>query len=47
MYSETIFYLSRVLGKKVYNSAGDVVGTLRDIVVANVGGKPQVVAFLL
>ena len=47
MYSETIFYLSRVLGKKVYNSAGDVVGTLRDIVVANDGGKPQVVAFLL
>ena len=47
MYSETIFYLSRVLGKKVYNAADDVVGTLRDIVVANVGGKPQVTAFLL
>lgn len=47
MYSETIFYLSRVLDKKVYNSADDVIGKLRDIIVENVGGKPHVTAFLL
>lgn len=47
MYSETIFYLSRVLGKRVYDAAGDVVGTLRDIAADASNGKPQVVAFLL
>lgn len=47
MYLETIFYLSRVVGKKVYDPKNNVVGTLRDIVVTRVGGKPQVTAFLL
>ena len=47
MYSETIFYLSRVLGKRVYDSEGEIVGKLRDIIVAPYGGKEQVVAFQL
>lgn len=47
MYSETIFYLSRVVGKKVYDPKDNVVGTLRDIVVTSVAGKQQVTAFLL
>ena len=47
MYSDTTFYLSRVLGKRVYSDKNTVIGRLRDIIVNVEAGNPQVVAYLL
>lgn len=47
MLSETTFYFSRVLGKKVYSDSNAAIGLLKDIVIDVESGKPQIVAFLL
>lgn len=47
MFRETTFYLSRVLGKKVYNDAGALLGTLCDIAVNFEAVMPQVAALVL
>jgi len=47
MFKETTFYLSRVIGKKVFNTSGDVIGTLCDIAVNFEVTKPQVSALVL
>jgi len=45
MLSETIFYLSRVLRKRVYSESGEVMGRISDLVVDVESGKPQVIAY--
>lgn len=45
MLSETIFYLSRVLSKKVYSQSGTVIGRINDLIVDVESGKPQVIAY--
>ncbi len=47
MYSETTFYLSRVLGKRVYSQQDAVLGRLRDIIVNVEAGNPQVIAYVI
>lgn len=47
MFRETTFYLSRVLGKKVFTAAGDQLGTLSDIAVNFEATMPQVAALVL
>lgn len=47
MFKETIFYLSRILGKKVLTTDGTVLGTLSDIAVNFEATSPQVAALVL
>jgi len=47
MIKETKFYLSRVLGKKVYTDAGTLIGSLNDIAVKIEEKTPQVVALVI
>jgi magnesium transporter len=47
MLRETTFYLSRVLGKKVFTKAGNLIGTLADIAVNFEAAMPQVAALIL
>lgn len=47
MFNETIFYLSRVIGKKVLTDSEQVVGILHDIVVDFAASVPQVTALIL
>jgi CBS domain-containing protein/sporulation protein YlmC with PRC-barrel domain len=47
MFRETTFYLSRVLGRKVYTDAGALLGTLSDIAVNYEAAKPQVAALIV
>lgn len=47
MFNETIFYLSRVLGKKVFTNSGQVIGVLHDIAVDFSVSVPQVTALVL
>lgn len=44
MYSVSTFYLSRVLGKKVFSESNGVLGKVKDILVDVESGKPQVIA---
>jgi CBS domain-containing protein/sporulation protein YlmC with PRC-barrel domain len=47
MFRETTFYLSRILGRKVFNDAGKLVGTVSDLAVNYEAAMPQVAAILL
>ncbi|MEL4105249.1 CBS domain-containing protein [Oscillospiraceae bacterium WX1] len=47
MFKETIFYLSRVLGKKVRTGNDAVIGTLADIAVDVSSAVPQVVLLVI
>jgi len=47
MISETIFYLSRVLKKRIYSDSGEVIGRISDIIVDVESGKPQIIAYSL
>ncbi|SHI09478.1 PRC-barrel domain-containing protein [Sporobacter termitidis DSM 10068] len=47
MFRETTFYLSRVLGKKVFTDAGALLGILSDIAVSFEAAAPQVAALVL
>ena len=47
MISETIFYLSRVLNKRVYSDSDEVIGRISDIIVDVESGKPQIIAYSL
>lgn len=47
MFRETTFYLSRVIGKKVFTDGGGLLGTLSDIAVNFEATMPQVAALVL
>lgn len=47
MFKETTFYLSRILGKKVYTNTGTLIGTLSDIAVNFEEKMPQIMALVL
>lgn len=47
MFKETTFYLSRVLGRRIYTDDGALIGTLSDIAINFEASKPQVAALLI
>lgn len=43
----SIFLYTSILGKKVYDEFGDVLGTLRDVYVTTDGGYPRIIGYKL
>ena len=40
----TTFYFSRILGNKIYDGNGGIIGKLKDIIVEPKGERPKVIA---